>query len=110
MLDHLHTATFRAQMNSIFRIHPPCMPVVEAELVEVTERDLAGDRRPGAAARQERFAIIFRGPQEQPIQQGMYQIQHDQLGAFELFLVPVGQDKDGVYYEAVFNRLWRQDG
>jgi hypothetical protein len=40
----------------------------------------------------------------------MYQLQHERLGAFELFLVPVGQDQDGVYYEAVFNRLQRQNG
>jgi hypothetical protein len=39
----------------------------------------------------------------------MYQIQHDQLGAFDLFLVPVSQDQDGVYFEAVFNRLRRPD-
>jgi hypothetical protein len=24
---------------------------------------------------------------------------------FELFIVPIGQDKHGLYYEALFNRL-----
>ena len=43
------------------------------------------------------------------LQQGMYQLQHDQLGALELFLVPVGRDHEGLYYEAVFNRLRRSD-
>jgi hypothetical protein len=37
-------------------------------------------------------------------------MQHVQLGTFDLFLVPVGQDQQGVYYEAIFNRLRPQDG
>jgi hypothetical protein len=110
MLHHLHAVTFRGQMNSIFRIHPPCMPAVDVELLEVTERGAADSRQLGAATRQERFSIVFRGPRERLLQQGTYEMQHDHLGAFELFLVPVGQDRDGVYYEAVFNRLRRQDG
>jgi hypothetical protein len=110
MLNHLQAVTFRRQLKSIFRIHPPCMPVVDVELVEVTERESADGRQPWAVARQERFSILFRGRCEQLLEQGTYQLQHDHLGALELFLVPVGQDQAGVYYEAVFNRLRRQDG
>jgi hypothetical protein len=109
MLDHLHAATFGAQLNSSFRIHLSPRHIVEVELVDVTERGSTDGKQPWGAVRQERFSIVFRGPPEGLLQQGMYQMQHDHLGAFELFLVPVGRDKDGVYYEAVFNRLRRQD-
>ena len=68
------------------------------------------DRQPRVAARQERFSLVFRGPHDRLQQQGLYPMQHDQLGAFELFLVPVGEDTAGIYYEAVFNRLRRHDG
>jgi hypothetical protein len=30
------------------------------------------------------------------------------MGHFELFIVPVRQDADGFYYEAIFNRIREQ--
>jgi hypothetical protein len=108
MLEHLHAATFSAQLHTVFRFHLPSMPVVEVELVEVAEPSPPGERQARAAARQERFSLLFRGPPESVLPQWNYSIQHDQLGTFDLFLVPVGREKEGVLYEAVFNRL-RQD-
>jgi hypothetical protein len=35
----------------------------------------------------------------------MQQIKHERLGMFDLFLVPVSRERDGMRYEAVFNRL-----
>lgn len=110
MLDQLHAATFSAQLHTQFKILPSTMPLVEVELIEVAERGSADAMPPWAAAHQERFSIVFRGPHERLLQQGIYQMQHDSLGTFELFLVPVGQDQHGIYYEAVFNRIRRQDG
>lgn len=109
MSDYLHAGMFSTQLNTPFRIHLSPITATAVELVEVTEKGvLDGQQRP-TAARQERFSLVFRGPPEERVQQGMYQIQHDQLGTFDLFLVPVSQDQDGVYYEAVFNRLRRPD-
>jgi hypothetical protein len=33
----------------------------------------------------------------------------DEIGVFELFIVPIRRDDQGFYYEAVFNRM-RQEG
>jgi hypothetical protein len=51
----------------------------------------------------ERFSAFFRGPGDHFLQQKMYSFNHEQMGAFELFLVPVSQDQSGFRYEAVFN-------
>jgi hypothetical protein len=32
-------------------------------------------------------------------------MKHDSIGDFDLFLVPIGRDESGTFYEAVFNRL-----
>ena len=48
------------------------------------------------------FALVFRGPAGDVLPQGTYHVEHDALGAFDLFLVPIGADADGVRYEAVF--------
>lgn len=55
--------------------------------------------------RQCNFSIIFKGPPDMPLSQGMYRMEHDSLEAAELFIVPVGRNEKGFEYEAVFNHL-----
>jgi hypothetical protein len=50
------------------------------------------------------FGILFSIPEGRRPTQGTYKLDHEQLGSFELFLVPV-TDNGNVAYEAVFNRL-----
>ena len=70
------------------------------ELTEVSARKL-GERN-------EQFSIIFRGPSDQSLGQGTRRMEHKRFGEFELFIVPIRQDGDGLYYEAVFNRFLDQ--
>ena len=51
----------------------------------------------------ERFSAFFSGPGDRFLSQNTYSIEHDQMGTFALFLVPVKQDQNGFRYEAVFN-------
>ena len=51
-----------------------------------------GGRRP--------FSLTFRGPAE-PLPQATYGLEHAELGAFDLFIVPIGHDDAGIIYEAV---------
>lgn len=53
------------------------------------------------------FSILFRGPLGRCLDQGTYLFEHDTIGAFDLFIVPMAQDHDAhvQVYEAVFNRL-----
>jgi hypothetical protein len=55
--------------------------------------------------RQEVFSLFFHGPSAPFVPQGIHKLNHAHLGELELFLVPVGQDKDGFQYEAAFNNL-----
>ncbi len=57
-----------------------------------------------AQLREESFSLIFRGPLNLPLRQRTYSMKHYALGNLEMFLVPVGKDGGGRYYEAVFNR------
>lgn len=70
---------------------------VDLDLVEVSEIKLY--------PRQEEFTIVFRGPANAFLGQGGRLFTHDQMGQFELFIVPFRQDAQGFYYEAIFNRL-----
>jgi hypothetical protein len=53
-------------------------------------------------ARRDPFSIVFRGPKEPMLAQGIYELVHSEMGALELFLVPIGQDDMSSCYEAVF--------
>ncbi|HET6974265.1 MAG TPA: hypothetical protein VFH96_09590 [Pyrinomonadaceae bacterium] len=93
---------FSKHANTKFQVQLDQPPPVELDLVEVSELKIY--------PQQEEFTILFRGPREAFLDQGVRFLKHDQMGEFELFIVPVSQDAEGFYYEAVFNRIREQSG
>lgn len=89
--------TFADHVNSKFRMHYGDSQTAELELIRV--KDV------GSSERQKQFSLQFLGPPEAPIMQGIYKVDHDALGALDLFLVPIARDDKGVQYEAIFNRV-----
>jgi hypothetical protein len=57
--------------------------------------------RPGTP-REQPFLLLFRGPADGGLGQGMVRLSHPRTGPVELFVVPVLDRDDGAYYEAVF--------
>ena len=51
----------------------------------------------------ERFSVFFDGPGHLRLAQRLYSLEHEQMGEFEIFLVPVSGGAKGFRYEAVFN-------
>ena len=88
---------FNQQAGTKFQVQVDENTNVELELVDVSEVKLY--------PRQEEFAIMFRGPANAFLGQGGRLFTHEQMGQFELFIVPIRQDQQGFYYEAVFNRV-----
>jgi hypothetical protein len=86
-LDALTVSDFEPLLHQRFRL----AEAFDAELVEVTE--IA--REPGGRAP---FSLVFEGGPTPPVPQGIYAVQHDDLGTIEIFLVPIASDR----YEAVF--------
>jgi hypothetical protein len=68
----------------------------ELELVEVTRLGATG------IGRRDPFSLVFRAPQGAHYEQRIYRLEHDELGSFELFLVPIQPDERGPLYQAVF--------
>ena len=97
MLETWTQPAFAANLHTIFRVQVEPEGVVELELVEVSDLQ----RTP----RQEIYSIVLRGPLDQPLGQGMYQIVHANLEAGALFIVPIAREEDGYRYEAIFNHL-----
>jgi hypothetical protein len=93
----LTEAEFSKHLNTKFRVvnEQP----IELELTEV--KGYLG--KPHEQTGMERFSAFFRGPSDRYLMQKTYSVEHEEMGAFELFLVPVSRDESGFRYEAVFN-------
>lgn len=88
---------FSEQLDSIFRAEFGEGRAVDLVLCEFT---------PGVSNKvQDSFSLTFRAPGDVPPVQSIYHLENASLGPMDLFLVPVRQDDEGLYFEAVFNRL-----
>ncbi len=96
-LEQLQLATFEPLLNTEFQVADSDGNQVTMKLVEATR----GPEDP----RLDQFSLVFKSPPGPVMPQGTYRFQHSGIGKADLFVVPIGQDEKGVYYQAVFNRL-----
>ena len=85
---------FESAVGGRFRVSEP---QIELTLKSVTE---------GLAASEdyECFSIEFQGSKQTPLEQGTFELTHETLGTFSLFMTPVEEDERSRTYQAVFNR------
>ncbi len=94
---YLTKSMFEDKLNDRFWLMDENSEPYPMDLIEVAN----GHSSP----RQEQFSLHFRGDRAKIYPQRIYALKHDFIGDFELFLVPIGRDDSGTFYEAVFNRL-----
>ena len=97
MAAELTEKEFSKHVNTKFRLTGE--QPLELELTEVKGYLGKAHEQTGM----ERFSAFFNGPPKPYLPQRVYALEHDRMGAFELFLVPVASDENGFRYEAVFN-------
>lgn len=88
---------FLKQLNTKFRIFFDGQQPTEVELTEVS------DRR--QRSKFEAYSLTFAAPKDFSPQTLLYRVEHDALGAMELFMGPVEETEDRYLFEAVFNQL-----
>lgn len=88
---------FDEHLHGTFILEHPAAQVV-LELVSV----VGG---PASVQGGEQFSLLFRAPGMEYCPQATYRLRHDVLGEMDTFLVPVQRDAQGLYYEAVYNRM-----
>jgi len=102
VLEKFTIDTFAGHLGETIRIRPDETQSLDATLIEVTD---LSERAGPAVAGYDRtpFSLVFLGPPQSVLPQAIYRFEHDEIGAFELFIVPVGRTPQGVRYEAVFS-------
>jgi hypothetical protein len=88
--------TFRDRVGETFTV--PAAEGAGLVLAAVDDKGSGAGARPGGA-----FSLVFQGPADLLLHQGIHEVTHAELGAFGLFLVPIAQTADGFRYEAAFN-------
>lgn len=58
--------------------------------------------RGGTPGGRQPFSLVFETPPEPALPQSIYRLEHPQLQALDIFLVPVARTATGLHYEAVF--------
>ncbi|MFL5806986.1 MAG: DUF6916 family protein [Roseiflexaceae bacterium] len=109
MLDKLTSADFAPHLHETFLLSPgpwgqPHDPAAHGaplalELIEVD--DLGAEQAADPSMRRQ-FSLIFRQPAGAYLPQRIYSIEHPTLGRLDIFLVPIGPDRGGMRYQAVF--------
>ena len=90
-------AEFKAELNAGFRATGERGSEFDLKLIEV-DGHISDER-------QENFSLLFRAPITMPPEQGIYQMTNETLGELDIFIVPIRNDDDGLYFQAVFNQL-----
>ena len=95
MSKQLTKADFEPHVGSSFAIQ-----FKDGQLaITLKEVTTLGHGRPNT---REPFSLVFIGPGKPQLPPYTYTVHHQALGTQELFLVPLGPDKLGSRYEAVF--------
>lgn len=98
-LDRLQKTDFDPHLGQTFRIALEPPEALELTLAET--RALRGDTVESSPRGP--FALLFRGgPPDRYLPQRTYDLEHPEMGTLSVFLVPLGPDKEGMRYEAVF--------
>lgn len=94
--DFLSKEVLKELMNDDFRIHFTAFCSMKARLLDIKVLR--------EAPFEETFVVIFLAPPDAPFSQYLYELEHQKLGSFEMFLAPVGKDERGVLFEGILNR------
>lgn len=101
MLESFRVDTFAPHIGQPFQVQIGNGEHLTFELIEVTDLAKEPDTVPVKPPRSP-FSLVWRGPRAPILPQRTYRMEHGAIGAFDIFLVPIGPDEQGLRYEAVF--------
>ena len=97
MPEEITHEMFADHLEKTFRIH--CGDeFLDVELTEVEVREgqaIEGLRQP--------FTLIFRGPKDRTLGEGLYKVENEDVGTVELYIIPIITVGDRQNYQVVFN-------
>jgi hypothetical protein len=90
---------FSRHLNTTFHTILDDGPAVALQLVLVKPFKHNAPEETGM----EQFSAFFVGGLDALLPQRTYRLRHEEMGEFDIFLVPISRKEEGYRYEAVFN-------
>lgn len=91
---------FVPYLESEFRLEAGPLTTKNIKLVDVS----AAQKLRSKTAEFTAFSLLFAAPKKFEAESRVYHLVHEQMGAMDLFLSPVGRSKEHVHLEAVFSQ------
>jgi hypothetical protein len=104
-LEQLNFGVFAALLKTPFSVALSSGQKMALELVSATAPKPPDGNASKAVPPDGTFSLLFHGPGNRPLDQRTYSLEHERIGQFDLFIVPVGLEAGKLQYEAIFNRL-----
>jgi hypothetical protein len=99
MLETLTLDVFTPLVGQPFQVYLQPEQAVQLELVEASPLSEANSPRPRPP-----FMLTFKGPAQFVLPQRIYRVEHQAIGAHDIFIVPLGPGPGGgMLYEVIFN-------
>ncbi len=107
LLSYYNRSAFDPCVGSTFRVNTGLNKKIDLKLVQISDYHADPNTRISLlkGRETETFSLHFSAKERLPEFTSVYRIEHDALGAFDLFLVYRYQQADVHFYEAVFNRV-----
>lgn len=102
MLETFTAQTFAPYVGETFLLIADDSPPAELKLVSVTDLQTRSSGKAGGEQVRLPFSLLFKGQSDLHLPQRIYHLEHKELGAMDIFLVPVGPEAHEMRYEAVF--------
>jgi hypothetical protein len=93
-----HYEQFAPRLNETFQVG-----VGESSLEMTLVQATKGKPRDWDGVRKEPFYLLFKCEKPVILPQKVYPFENSSLGRLDIFIVPVGREKDGIMYQAIFN-------
>ena len=101
MLEELELARFEGLVGESFELLEGAEPVA-LELTEATSVGELSAKQAAELGKRQPFSLVFRGPPELALEQGIRTVRHTEIGELPLFLVPIDRTAEASLFEAVF--------
>ena len=102
MLETFTAETFSPHVGEKFRFFYNPSDALELVLTSAKELGTESAKEWSKASGRAPFTLTFLGPKELVLPQGSYRVEHANMDAFEIFIVPIGPSQEGMRYEVIF--------
>lgn len=98
MLDPFTIDRFLPHVGEVFYVVTDDSRQVDVLLSEITRLG-TGCTRPRT---REPFSLVFHAPAGASLEQKLYRVENSEMEPFDCFLVPIGPDRFGMRFEAIY--------